>query len=139
MRKNSVIISFSALLCFAVNPHILHPDPSPLWRRARRTADRRPNIPERLLFSSLNSTMGSAELANGAGQQHGPGRRGRASQPLLRCTDGPQDQRRGRGRPPQRALPDHRYKTEAPGSLKALREAGGRHVSPPRSSFRVPD
>lgn len=52
MRTNPVI-SFCVppwCLCSAVNPHILHPDPDPLCRGTRWTADRGPNIPERLCF-----------------------------------------------------------------------------------------
>lgn len=66
--------------------------------------------------------MGSAELASVVGQQ-GRGTtwqtRERASG-LLRPMYGEENARAQAG-----ALPDHRYKTEAPGALKALREAGG--------------
>ncbi|KAK5608673.1 hypothetical protein CRENBAI_022038 [Crenichthys baileyi] len=60
-------------------PCIPLPDPGPLCRAGRWTADRGPNMPERLLFSSLGRTMGSAELVDVAGKQHAAvtqGRRG---------------------------------------------------------------
>lgn len=103
---------------FVVNPHILHPDPGPLCPGVRRTADRGPNIPERLCSEPPSGSIGSAELADGAGQQRP--RTGTAREGGAALGPGPK-----RGRAAAGALPERRYKTEAPGSLKALREAGG--------------
>lgn len=92
------------------------------------------------MFPSLGSTLGSAELDAGGGQQ-----RPEATQQLRRrahgyCvkTESLHGPKRTRERAEVGALPDSRYKTEAPGSLKALREAGGRRVPLPSSSNKVP-
>ena len=113
-------------------PHILPTDPGPLCQAARWTADRCRNIPERPLSQNNQRPLWdllSWSLPRDNSSQRGPADAAGARLSNLLGLPGP---RKGlcvtkrRGRAHTGALPDRRYKTEAPGSPKALREAGGR-------------
>lgn len=130
-------------LCSAVNPHILQPDPGPLCRGARWTADRGPNIPERLCSPGAAAALWDVlSWRHSSVQQRPRARRASGARPTgcHRCAKrtesvvrvGAVDALR------QARSPTRRYKTEAPGSPKTLREAGGRRVPLQSSSNKVP-
>ena len=131
-------------LCSAVNPHILQPDPGPLCRGTRWTADRGPNIPERLCSPGGQRRLygmcwAGDTAASSSGRELGELRE-RAS---LDATAVPNGRRAWKESAPwtrtgRRAPRPRRYKTEAPGSPKTLREAGGRRVPLQSSSNKVP-
>lgn len=130
-------------LCSAVNPHILHPDQGPLCRGTRWTADRGPNIPERLCFRApaalwdlLSWPLERDNSIQRARSESGSAPRCRC----CRCAKWSAHTVRVRAVDAHRPArpPDCRYKTEAPGSPKALREAGGRRVPLQSSSSKVP-